>query len=129
VEFGAWLNGSIQILERAKEYRSSNQATAALLDRLARRFCDAARSVDVFTVRTMHVPRPPRAAFAVSATMLTSSLLELESSLKMTNLAKVSRAPDRHYPLLLANRGLCGRLYCFYAGQCDKSATHGHLQL
>jgi hypothetical protein len=44
VEFGASLNGSIQILEWAKEYSSSNHAIFALLDRLAFRLCDAARS-------------------------------------------------------------------------------------
>jgi hypothetical protein len=129
LEFGAWLNGSIQILERAREYRPSNQPTAALLDCPARRFYEAARSVDVLAVRTMHVSSPPRAAFAVSATMLTLSLLRLGSSLKMTNLAKVPRAPGRHYPLLLANRRLCGRVNCFYARPCDKYAPHGHLQL
>jgi hypothetical protein len=69
MEFGASLSGSIQILEWAKEYRSSNQAIAALPDRLAYRL---ATQLDqhMLTVRTMHLPRPSRAAFAVSAMML-----------------------------------------------------------
>jgi hypothetical protein len=93
VEFGAWLNSSIQILERAREYRPSNQATAAPLGRLARRFCEAARSVDVLAVRTMHVPSPPRAAFAVSATMLTFEFVEAWVKSENDQSSKSSASP------------------------------------
>jgi hypothetical protein len=45
MDFGASLNGTLQFLEWAKEYRSSSQPIAALTDRLAYRLCDVARSV------------------------------------------------------------------------------------